>query len=222
MKNMNRRGFLSQSLFGAAAIPLVAKTIAVVLPADADKAGKPSGPNEPKPQLSAQKQVDYDEAVKTKYPEQCIIVIAKDKNGKPNPMTMGWTMITSGSPPMMAISMGTTRYTTEAIRHSKCFTIAFPSAEQAKAVLFFGTTSGRDIDKFKEFPTRTEPAKQIDSVLLTDAVANFECQLEHEYPTGDHLIFVGRIVASHVNTTPKKRLYITGPGKKLGPVEAKT
>jgi flavin reductase (DIM6/NTAB) family NADH-FMN oxidoreductase RutF len=222
MKNMNRRGFLSQSLFGAAAIPLVAKTIAAVLPADADKAGKPSGPNEPKPQFSAQKQVDYDEAVKTKYPEQCIIVIAKDKNGKPNPMTMGWTMITSGSPPMMAISMGTTRYTTEAIRHSKCFTIAFPSAEQAKAVLFFGTTSGRDIDKFKEFPTRTEPAKQIDSVLLTDAVANFECRLESEFVTGDHLIFVGRIVASHVNTTPKKRLYITGPGKKLGPVEAKT
>jgi flavin reductase (DIM6/NTAB) family NADH-FMN oxidoreductase RutF len=222
MKNMNRRGFLSQSLFGVAAIPLAAETLAAVLPADADKAGKPSGPNEPKPQLSAQKQVDYSEAIKTKYPEQCIVAIAKDKNGKPNPMTMGWTMITSGSPPMMAISMGTTRYTTEAIRHSKCFTIAFPSAEQAKAVLFFGTTSGRDIDKFKEFPTRTEPAKQIDSVLLTDAVANFECRLESEFVTGDHLIFVGRIVASHVNTTPKKRLYITGPGKKLGPVEAKT
>lgn len=222
MENMSRRRFMGQSLFGAAAIPLAAKTIAAVLPAEANKAGKPSGPNEPKPQPSAQKQVDYNEAIKTKYPEQCIVAIAKDKNGKPNPMTMGWTMITSGSPAMMAISMGTTRYTAEAVRHSKCFTIVFPSAEQAKAVLFFGTTSGRDIDKFKECPAAIEPAKQIDSVLMTDAVANFECQLEHEYPTGDHLIFVGRIVASHVNTTPKKRLYITGPGKKLGPVEAKT
>jgi len=217
MENMNRRRFMGQSLFGAAALPLAA-----ALSAEADKSSKPSGPNEPKPQPSAQKQVDYSEAIKTKYPEQCIVAIAKDKNGKPNPMTMGWTMITSGSPPMMAISMGTTRYTAEAVRHSKCFTIAFPSAEQAKAVIFFGTTSGRDIDKFKEFPTAIEPAKQIDSVLMTDAVANFECQLESEFVTGDHLIFVGRIVASHVNTTPKKRLYITGSGKKLGPVEAKT
>jgi len=163
-----------------------------------------------------QKKVEYSDAIKTKYPEQVVIAIAKDKAGKANPVTLGWTMIVSGAPPMMAIAVAKKHYSIEAVTHSKCFTIAFPSSEMADAALFFGSKSGRDTDKFTEFDCQTEPANAIDSVLLTDAVANFECTLESQIPAGDHIIFVGKIVCSHINTEPKKRLYTTGPGHKLG------
>jgi len=165
-----------------------------------------------------QKQVEFQEAIKTKYPEQVVIAIAKDKAGRANPVTLGWTMIASGTPPMMAIAVAKKHYSIETIRHSKCFTIAFPSSKMADASLFFGSKSGRDIDKFAEFDCKTEPAKAIDSVLLTDAVANFECTLESETEAGDHIIFVGKVVASHTNTEPKKRLYTIGTGHKLGSV----
>ncbi len=163
-----------------------------------------------------QKQVEYGQAIRTKYPEQVVIAIAKDKNGKANPITLGWTMIVSGEPPMMAIAVAKTHYSIETIRHSKCFTIAFPTSEMTEAALFFGSRHGRDVDKFAEFECKTESGKAIDSVLLTDAVANFECQLESETEAGDHIIFVGRVVSAHSNTEPKKRLYTTGPGHKLG------
>jgi len=163
-----------------------------------------------------QKKVKYEEAIKTKYPEQVVIAIAKDRNGKANPITLGWTMIVSGEPPMMAIAVAKTHYSIETITHSECFTIAFPSSEMADAALFFGSKSGRDIDKFAEFECETEPAKEIDSVLLSDAVANFECTLESQMVAGDHVIFVGKVVASHTNTEPKKRLYTVGPGHKMG------
>ncbi len=165
-----------------------------------------------------QKQVEYEKAIKTKYPEQVVIAIAKDRNGKANPVTLGWTMIASGQPPMMAIAVAKTHYSVETITHSRCFTIAFPSAEMADAALFFGSRSGRDIDKFAEFKCQTAPAVQIDSVLLAEAVANFECTLEQHMHAGDHIIFVGKVVASHVNTEARKRLYTIGPGHKLGPV----
>ena len=165
-----------------------------------------------------QKQVEYSEAVKTKYPEQVVIAIAKDKNGKANPVTLGWTMIVSGNPPMMAIAVAKKHYSIQAISHSQCFTISYPSAEMADAALFFGSKSGRDIDKLAEFDCKTEPAQKIDSVLLSDAVANFECKLDSQLPTGDHIIFIGEIVCSHRNIEPKKRLYTTAPGHKLGPV----
>jgi len=165
-----------------------------------------------------QKQVEYQEAIKTKYPEQVVIAIAKDRNGKANPITLGWTMIVSGEPAMMAIAVAKTHYSIETITHSRCFTIAFPSSEMADAALFFGSNSGRDIDKFAEFECGTEPAKEIDSVLLGDAVANFECTLESQMVAGDHVIFVGTVVASHTNTEPKKRLYTVAPGHKLGSV----
>jgi len=165
-----------------------------------------------------QKKVKYEQAIKTKYPEQVVIAIAKDRAGKANPITLGWTMIVSGEPPMMAIAVAKTHYSIEAITYSECFTIAFPSSEMAEAALFFGSKSGRNIDKFTEFKCKTEPAKEIDSVLLSDAVANFECTLESQMVTGDHVIFVGKVVASHTNTEPTKRLYTVGPGHKLGSV----
>ena len=165
-----------------------------------------------------QKKVEYSDAVKTKYPEQVVIAIAKDRHGKANPVTLGWTMIVSGNPPMMAIAVAKKHYSVEAITHSECLTIAFPSAEMAEAALFFGSKSGREIDKFAEFECETEPAKEIDSVLLTDAVANFECTLDSQIPVGDHIIFVGTVVSSHMNAEQKKRLYTTGPGHKLGSV----
>jgi flavin reductase (DIM6/NTAB) family NADH-FMN oxidoreductase RutF len=164
-----------------------------------------------------QKQVEYSDAIKTKYPEQLVIAIAKDRQGKANPVTLGWTMIASGNPPMMAISVAKKHYSVEAITDSECFTIAFPSSDMADAALFFGSKSGREVDKFAEFECETEPAKEIDSVLLLDAVANFECTLDSQVPTGDHIIFVGTVVCSHMNTEPKKRLYTVGPGHKLGP-----
>jgi flavin reductase (DIM6/NTAB) family NADH-FMN oxidoreductase RutF len=165
-----------------------------------------------------QKQVEYQDAIKTKYPEQVVIAIAKDKNGKANPVTLGWTMIVSGEPPMMAISVYKGHYSIETIRYSKCFTIAYPSSDMADAALCFGSKSGRDVDKFAEFDCVTEPAKKIDSLLLTDAVANFECRLVKQVTTGDHIIFIGKIVASHINTEAKKRLYTIGPSHKLGAV----
>ncbi|MCH7557458.1 MAG: flavin reductase family protein [Planctomycetes bacterium] len=163
-----------------------------------------------------QKQTEYSDAVRTKYPEQVVIAIAKDKAGRANPITLGWTMIVSGNPPMMAIAVAKKHYSIEAITHSKSFTIAFPSSDMADAALFFGSKSGRNTDKFAEFDCKTEPAKSIDSVLLSDAVANFECTLESQIPAGDHIIFVGKVVSSHINIEPKKRLYTTGPGHKLG------
>ncbi len=138
-----------------------------------------------------QKRVEYSDAVKTKYPEQVVIAIAKDRQGRANPVTLGWTMIVSGNPPMMAIAVAKKHYSIEAITNSECFTIAFPSADMADAALFFGSKSGREIDKFAEFECETVPAREIDSVLLADAVANFECMLESQVPSGDHIVFIG-------------------------------
>ncbi|MFZ0033815.1 MAG: flavin reductase family protein [Sedimentisphaerales bacterium] len=181
--------------------------------------------------MAMQKKVEYEKAIKTKYPEQVVIAVAKDKNGKANPVTLGWTMIVSGEPPMMAIGVYKGHYSVKCIRHSKCFTLVYPSSDMDKAALFFGSHSGRKTDKLAEFARlrvsrresrrqacKTAPAKKIDSVLLADAVANFECRLVKQIPTGDHITFIGQVVCSHVNTKRKKRLYSLGTGHKLGPV----
>ena len=165
-----------------------------------------------------QNQASYSEAISLKFPEQIVIAIAKDPQGACNPITLGWTMIVSGEPPMMAVAIGKTRYSLEALRSAGEFVIAFPSEHQAEETMLYGTRSGRDTDKLALANAKTQPAHKTDCVLLADAVANYECRLVDEVKTGDHIVFVGEVVCSHVSETPLRRLYLVGPGYKLGSV----
>ena len=161
------------------------------------------------------------EAIVKKYPEQVVIALAKEASGKVNPITLGWTMITSHKPPMMAISVGLTRYSLEVIRGAGEFVIAFPSELQAEETLLFGTRSGRDMDKLAESGIAVTQAKTVDCLLLTDAVANFECRLAGEFTTGDHVIFAGEILKAHTNPDAPGRLYTVATGYKMRGVSVK-
>ena len=164
----------------------------------------------------------FTEAIVKKYPEQVVIVLAKEKSGRVNPITLGWTMPTSHEPPMMAFSVGLRRYSLGVLRAAKECVIAYPSELQAKETLMFGTKSGRDTDKLELSGLKTVPATVVDCVLLDDAVANFECRLIHELQTGDHVIFAGEIVASFVNPEAPGRLYTVGKGYKMGGILIRT
>ena len=166
-----------------------------------------------------QQPAPLDQATNRKYPEEVVIAIAKDSQGKFNPITLGWVMYASGNPPMMAVGIGLGRHSLEAMRQSRQFVISYPSAAMADDALFFGTNSGRDMDKLAVRQTKTQPATRIDGVLLSDAVANFECELVSELPTGDHVILAGEVLASHVNEDSKlSRLYTLSEGFQLGGV----
>lgn len=169
-----------------------------------------------------QKQAPYALAMKLKCPRELVIALARDPQGKCNPIALGWMMNTSFDPPMIAVSIGKPRYSLEAFRHSRQFVVAFPSADQEKDTMLFGTESGRDCDKLALARSATQPAEKIDCVLLSDAVANFECELVSELDTGDHVIFVGEVVCSHLNEGPRERLYILGPGHTLGGLPPKS
>ena len=155
-----------------------------------------------------QREVSYGEAMRRKYPEPIVIAISRDSEGKYNPITLGWFMPTSHEPPMVAISVAFARHSYGAIRGSGCFVVSFPSEHMKEETLFFGTKSGKELDKLAAMKTKIQQAKMIDSVLLEDAVVNLECILKAELTTGDHAIFVGQVVTAHVNADAAlRRLY---------------
>lgn len=161
-----------------------------------------------------QMKTDFETAILRKYPESVAIAIVKDARGRHNPITLCWVMRTSFDPPMLAMSIGLTRHSLEAVRQAKQFVVALPSINMAHDAIYFGTVSGREVDKLAERKPMTARATIIDSLLLKEAVANFECQLESELQTGDHVIFVGRVLASHMNEDFELRgLYALGDYK---------
>jgi len=101
----------------------------------------------------------FNEAIVKKYPEQVVIVLAKEKSGRVNPISISWTIPTSHVPPMMASSVGKTRYSLKVIREAGEFVIAYPSEKQERETLLFGTKSGRDTDKLALSGISTVPAQ---------------------------------------------------------------
>jgi flavin reductase (DIM6/NTAB) family NADH-FMN oxidoreductase RutF len=170
-----------------------------------------------------QRSATYEEAMRSKFPMPLAIAVARNRDGLDNPITLGWWMSTSHVPPMLAISIGMERYSLEVIRYARSFVLAFPSVEMAGDTRYFGSFSGRTQDKLAKRMTKLMPATRIQTVLLSDAVANFECALASEHVTGDHVILVGEVVASHINTNGKtNRLYTLARSKsvlRLGGVE---
>ena len=167
-----------------------------------------------------QKLTDYRSSRELMHPEPVSIIIAKTEDGRYNPMSASWYMPTSIDPVMFVISVGFQRYTYEALEKSREFVLCLPAHDMEKEIRFFGSESGRDMDKLKELGTATQPATHIDCVLLSDASVNYECRVVSTHKTGDHMIFAAELLASHIHAEGKPRLYLTAKGEFKGAVPA--
>lgn len=164
------------------------------------------------------KKIGIDEALGRKYPEPIWWATCSDEAGRPNAIVLGWAMSTSIEPPMLAISVGHTRYSHELISKSREFVVVIPNHDMKNATVVLGTKSGRKGDKMKESGVKLVPASVVRAPLVDDACANFECKLVGELESGDHTIFVGEIVAAHVGPDSTRRIYTLGDGG-FGPVK---
>jgi len=149
------------------------------------------------------KEISPQEALDRLFPLSCVFITSINKHGKPNGMVASWVMQTSFNPPYIAISVGKKRLTYQFIKESKEFVVAVPNKKLERAIMFFGTKSGRDLDKFTEAQVKTKKGKFVKSPLLTEATINYECKLWKEVDSGDHVIFIGKVVASYINEEKK-------------------
>ncbi|HIE50584.1 MAG TPA: flavin reductase family protein [Armatimonadetes bacterium] len=159
------------------------------------------------------KEVPFSEAMRRKYPEWVVLITTIDEAGKANVMPAGWAMVASHQPPLFAVSVGHTRYTHQLIRVQREFVIAFPGPGLEEAITYTGSCSGREVDKFKESGLTPVAATKVKPPLLAGCVVNLECTLTGELEAGDHTIFLGRVVAAHVDERVPGRLVNFGGGK---------
>lgn len=145
-------------------------------------------------------------------PERVALITSAD-NKKKNVMTAEWFMRTSFNPPLVAISIGKTRYSHGLIKNQGEFVLAFPNSRMVKDMLICGTKSGRDTDKFEETNLVPKEGAVVKAPLIENCVLNLECKIINSLETGDHTIFVGEIVAAHEG---EGEILLEFKGKKFG------
>ena len=123
---------------------------------------------------------------------------------KDNIITLGWHMKTSHNPFLYAISVGKTRYSLSLIRKSKVFVVNFMPIELKDKVVFCGKTSGETIDKFQASGLHKEDAESVDCPRIMEALGYLECEVVNEVETGDHILFIGKVIKSILKREGKR------------------
>jgi flavin reductase (DIM6/NTAB) family NADH-FMN oxidoreductase RutF len=110
-------------------------------------------------------------------------------------MPAAWSMPLSADPPFIGVAVHPSRHTHDMIRFSEEFALNIPGRRLLNHCQYFGTTSGRDVDKLELSKLPTFRARKIEAKLLEGCVAYIECGVEDALRIGDHTLFVGRVVA---------------------------
>ncbi len=117
-----------------------------------------------------------------------------------NAFPVAWAMPTSVSPPLVAIAVHPSRHSHDMITFGEEFALNFPSKVVVNHTQWLGMVSGVQGDKLEGSRLPYFKAKVIGAPLLEGCVGWVECTLHDHYTTGDHTLFVGRVVAAQADS----------------------
>ena len=157
--------------------------------------------------MSGKVEVNSQYSYRLLHPMHTVLVSCVGKAGKPNVTTLAWAMPTSNDPVLIAISVSPKRHSHMLIEESQEFIINIPTLELLQSVYACGSFSGRSFDKFKKAILTPIPGKKVKAPAIRECVAHLECTVDSQFTTGDHTLFVGKVVAAYANPGVFKESY---------------
>jgi len=141
-----------------------------------------------------------------------IILLTTSDNGKPNVMTMAWTMDVDFTP-LFAIVCSNENHSYMALKNNKECVIAIPAVDLMEKAIKIGGCSGRDTDKFKEIGLTALPAEKVKAPLIKECLANIECKVTDDSMAEKYNIFILEGVKAWMDTDKKEqRMFHSGIG----------
>lgn len=138
--------------------------------------------------------------------------------GRLNTMTIGWGNVgLTWSIPVFTVAVRYSRHTYSLLEETDQFTVSVPLEQDMQdALMFCGTKSGRDYDKFRQCSLTAQPGQVVNTPVIGQCKLHYECKLVHQqamepallqpdlrkrfYKTHDyHVLYFGKIVATYLN-----------------------
>ena len=132
-----------------------------------------------------------------------VVMVTTASGGRANIMTMSWHMMIDFEPPILACVISNRNYTFDILKKTKECVINIPTVELAKQVVACGNTSGRNIDKFKEFGLTPSDAACVQAPLIDECYANLECRVIDTKLAKQYSIFILEVVKAWIDRAQK-------------------
>ena len=126
-----------------------------------------------------------------------LVLVSTTDGLKPDVSTVAWCAPCAKNPPTLMIAIGKSHKTYRNIMKTGYFGINLPGPEHLDMVMYAGTVSGNDTDKFKQRGLRPWYGQTIGKLpLMQESVAWLECRIVPGVEAGDHSIIIARAEAA--------------------------
>ena len=120
---------------------------------------------------------------------QGIYVVGVHDGQDNNAFTASWLMQVSFRPMMLALSINPGHWSYRLLKNSGEFAVSVLAKDQIELAAHFASrASSKKLSAVSWGTHRTR------APVLTDALAFFECELDHETDAGDHKLVLGRVI----------------------------
>lgn len=126
------------------------------------------------------------------------VLVSCGEGSSANVITLAWVGTLCSEPPLIGIGVRPSRHSHGLIKKYGEFVVNIPRADQVRWVDHCGTVSGRDEDKWATCGFSRTPASELQVPLIAECPVNIECELRETISLGTHSLFIGEVVAVHV------------------------
>jgi flavin reductase (DIM6/NTAB) family NADH-FMN oxidoreductase RutF len=131
-------------------------------------------------------------------PIRPVYLLSTGHKRKKNIVTIGMFAYFSGKPSLVGVGIAPSRYSFGLIRQSGEYVVNVVDEKLMEAVRVCGEKSGRDVDKFKLAKLTPEKGLKVKAPRIKESPVSIECKVVKEVETGDHVWFIGEVLATHV------------------------
>jgi flavin reductase (DIM6/NTAB) family NADH-FMN oxidoreductase RutF len=131
-----------------------------------------------------------------------VVLVSTAREGRANIMTMSWHTMLEFEPPLVGCVISSRNFTFDIVKATKQCVINIPTVELSKKVVDCGNTSGRTVDKFKEFGLTPAVASSINAPLIDECYVNLECRVIDDKMVPQYNFFILEVIKAWID--PKK------------------
>jgi len=128
-----------------------------------------------------------------------VVLVSTAREGRANIMTMSWHMMLEFEPPLVGCVISSRNYTFDILKATKQCVLNIPTVELSKQVVDCGNTSGRTVDKFKEFGLTPAVASSINAPLIDECYVSLECRVIDDKMVPQYNLFILEVIKAWID-----------------------
>lgn len=127
------------------------------------------------------------------------LITVANKENVPDVFTASWVGALCPDPLYIGVGIDAISFAHELITDNGEFVVNIIQEGFLVEADLLGRLSGRDVDKFEKAMITAQPAKEVKAPVILEAPISIECKVQDVLKLGTHDLYVGRVVATHVD-----------------------